>query len=163
MQQAFGGCLAKGLLVTSIYLVVAWVLMLSYQFFTTTVLTTGASSFGASVPSLALWLGGNISVAAFVCSFAWLFVLSSVIADLIFGQQRRIFIQFLIGLALTVMTTAILDGLSAVGLDLSNPNILLSSPIAQVVQNAYFAFFYLSLPFVFMVVVELRAMRKHKE
>jgi hypothetical protein len=79
--------------------------MLSYQIFTQTALKTVADS----VPFLSSTLNSNISSAAFVFSFAWMFVLSSVISGLIFGQQKRIFIQFLIGLILTVTASALFE------------------------------------------------------
>lgn len=151
----------RSLLVTAILLIVAWLLMLSYQIFTKTALTTVALSIGGY--SSASALSSNINVAAFVCSFAWMFVLSSVISGLIFGQQKRIFIQFLIGLILTVTASAIFDGFKIMGFDLSNPNTLLSNPFAKVLGNGIFAFLFLSLPFIFMIVVDLRAMTKQRK
>jgi hypothetical protein len=130
--------------------------MLSYQIFTQTALKTVAGS----APFLSSALNSNVSVAAFVCSFAWMFVLSSVISGLIFGQQKRIFIQFLIGLILTVTASGIFEAIKIAGYDLSNPNTLLASPYAKVFGNGYFSFFYLSLPFIFMIVVDLRAMTR---
>jgi hypothetical protein len=37
---------------------------------------------------------------------------------------------------------------------------LLSNPYAQIFNNALFSFFFLSLPFIFMIVVDLRVMAK---
>jgi hypothetical protein len=100
----------------------------------------------------------------FICSFAWMFVLSSVISGLIFGQQKRIFIQFLIGLMLTVAASALFNAIKMSGFDMSNPNTLLANPYAQVFNNSLFSFFYLSLPFIFMIIVDLRAItRKHRK
>jgi hypothetical protein len=148
----------KSYLLTAALLTVAWFLMLSYQIFTQTALKTVADS----VPFLSSTLNSNISSAAFVFSFAWMFVLSSVISGLIFGQQKRIFIQFLIGLILTVTASALFEAIKIVGFDLANPNILLANPYAQVFRNGLFSFVYLSLPFIFMIVVDLRAItRKH--
>jgi len=146
----------RGFLLTAILLIVAWLLMLSYQIFTQTALKTVAGS----APFLYSALNSNVSVAAFVCSFAWMFVLSSVISGLIFGRQKRIFMQFLIGLILTVTASALFEAIKMAGYDLSNPNTLLASPYAQVFTNGYFSFFYLSLPFFFMIVVDLRAMTR---
>jgi hypothetical protein len=91
-----------------------------------------------------------------------MFVLSSVVSGLIFGQQKRIFVQFLIGLILTVTASAIFEGFKVLGFDLSNPHTLLSNPFAKVLGNGIFAFFYLSLPFIFMIAVDLRAMTKQR-
>jgi hypothetical protein len=153
----------RSLLVTAILLIVAWLLMLSYQIFTKTALTTIASGLGGYSSASASALSSNINIAAFVCSFAWMFVLSSVISGLIFGQQKRIFIQFLIGLILTVTASAIFDGFKIMGYDLSNPNTLLSNPFAKVLGNGALAFFYLALPFIFMIAVDLRAMTKQRK
>jgi len=154
--------LARGIVVTSVCLAIAWLLMLTYQIFTKTALTTMVSSMG-SVPSLASLLNSNITVGIFVCAFAWMFVLSSIISNLMFGKQRRIFIQFLVSLVLTLTASGIFAALKGVGLDLSNPKIVLSNSYAQVFSNAVFSVFYLSLPFICMIVIDLRAMRKRKK
>jgi hypothetical protein len=127
--------LASGFAVNAVFVTVAWLLMLSYQIFTKTALTTIAISLHGPSPAFALWLSGNINLAIFVCSFAWMFVLSSVISNLIFGQQKRIFIQFLIGLILTVTASGIFEGLKAVGVDLSNPHTLLSNSYAKIFSS----------------------------
>jgi len=88
-------------------LALAWLLMLTYQIFTKTALITIVSFMG-SVPSLASLLNSNITVGIFVCAFAWMFVLSSIISNLMFGKQKRIFIQFLVSLVLTLTASGIL-------------------------------------------------------
>ena len=155
--------LAKGIWVTAVFLVAAWVLMLSYQVFTKTALTALATSLKGSASLLASALSSNISLAVFVCSFAWMFVLSSVISNLIFGKQKRIFIQFLISLALTVTAAALFDAFQWAGWDLSNPKTLLSNRYAQVFSNAWFSALYLSLPFAFMIAIDLRSMWKEQK
>ena len=134
--------------------------MLTYQIFTKSALTTVVSTLQNSTPLLSSSLSSNLAVAVFVCSFAWMFVLSSVISSLIFGKQKRIFIQFLIGPVLTVTASVIFEGFKTLGFDLSNPNTLLSNPYARIFNNSYFSFFFVSLPFIFMIVVDLRAMTK---
>ncbi|MGO8807060.1 MAG: hypothetical protein ACLQO7_10755 [Candidatus Bathyarchaeia archaeon] len=149
--------MARRVLVTSMLLAVAWVLMLTYQIFTKTALTTFASGLKA-VPYLEMTFNSNIGLAVFICSFAWMFVLSTVISNLIFGKQRRIFIQFLIGLALTLTASALFDAAKWFGWDLSNPKTLLANRYAQVFNSAVFSALFLSLPFVFMIAMDLRAM-----
>ena len=154
-----GGLLARTIMVTAVYLVIAWVLMVSYQIFTQPALITVSTSLGGSVPLVASWMNSGMPLAVFVFSFAWMFVLSSIISKLMFGKERRITIQFLVILALTLMGSFLLGMLSEVGLDISNPSFF-SSPFTQLFGNVFFAVFYLALPFIVMLVLDLRNMRK---
>ncbi|MCL4429307.1 MAG: hypothetical protein M1167_01010 [Chloroflexi bacterium] len=143
------------------YLVLAWVLMVSYQIFTQSALTTLASSLGGSVPALASLIDSNAALAVFICSFAWMFVLSALVSIIMFGKERRLTIQFMVSLALTLTGSALLGLLHLAGLDLSNPNVL-SKPFALLFGNVFFAVFYLALPFIFMVAVDLGLMKIRK-
>ncbi len=149
-------------MVTGIYLLIAWALMFSYQIFTQTALTTVVSSLGSSVPLFAGWLSSKIDLAIFVCSFAWMFILSSIVSALIFAGEKRVFIQFLVSLALAVVSSVLFDVLRGVGLDLSNPNNVLSGVYTQVFGNVLFSIFYLSLPYIFMLIIDLHAVKKVK-
>ncbi len=133
--------------------------MVSYQIFTQTALTTLASSFAPLSPTLASAINMNSSVVVFVCGFAWMFVLSAVVSTLMFGKEKRLTIQFLVSLALTLTGSVLLGLLTSAGLDLGNPNVL-SQPFTQLFGNVYFAFFYLALPFIFMVAIDLRVLKK---
>jgi hypothetical protein len=144
-----------------IYLLIAWILMVSYQIFTRTALITLASSFEGSAPSVASLISSNAGTTSFVCSFAWMFVLSALISIIMFGKERRLTIQFLITLALTLISSALLGLLSTVGLELANPNFLTKSG-DLLFGNVFFAFFYLALPFIFMVAVDLKWMKIKK-
>jgi hypothetical protein len=148
--------------VTSVYLAIAWVLMVSYQVFTQTALTTVVSSLGVSFPFLGSLLNSRIDLVVFIYAFAWVFVLSSIIPKLMFGKERRIFIQFLICLALTLTGSVLFDVLKGYGLDLSNPNLILSNSYTHLFSNIFFAVFYLSLPFIFMLAIDLRSRKKGK-
>jgi hypothetical protein len=55
----------------------------------------------------------------------------------------------------------LLSLLHLIGLDLSNPNVL-SQPFTLLFSNVFFAFFYLALPFIFMVAVDLGLMKIKK-
>jgi hypothetical protein len=144
-----------------IYLVIAWVLIVSYQIFTQSALTTVTLSLGGSVPALASWINSEANVTVFICSFAWMFVLSAFISIIMFGRERRLTIQFLVSLALTLTGSALLSLLHIAGLDLANPTVL-SRPFALLFGNVFFAFFYLALPFIFMVAVDLGLMKIKK-
>ncbi len=90
-----------------------------------------------------------------------MFVLSSLISILMFGRERKLTIQFLVSLALTLTGSALLGSLHLVGLYLSNPSVL-SQPFTILFGNVFFAFFYLALPFIFMVEVDLGLMKIKK-
>jgi hypothetical protein len=112
---------------------------------------------------LASSLRSNLGLAVFICSFAWMFVLSSVISTLVFGKQRRIFIQFLIGLVLTLTASGLFDAAKLLGWDLSNPKTLLANRYAQVFNSGVFSALFLSVPFAFMIAMDLRAMAKARK
>ena len=152
---------ARSIALKAVYLVLAWVLMVSYQIFTQKALTTVTASFGGSLPVLASLINSNVDLAVFICSFAWMFVLSSLISIFMFGKERRLTIQFLVSLALTLTGSALLGLLHVVGLDISDPGVL-SQPSNLLFGNVVFAFFYLALPFIFMVAVDLGLMKIRK-
>jgi len=78
-----------------------------------------------------------------------------------FGKERRLTMQFLVSLALTLTGSALLSLVHLAGLDLSNPSVL-SQPFTLLFSNVFFAFFYLALPFIFMVAVDLGIMKIKK-
>jgi hypothetical protein len=156
-----GGYVARSIARKAVYLVLAWVLMVSYQIFTQSALTTVTSSLGSAVPALGPLLSSNADLGVFICSFAWMFVLSALITIFMFGKERRLTIQFTVSLALTLTGSALLGLFNLAGLDLSNPTVL-SQPFTLLFGNVFFAFFYLALPFVFMVAVDLGLMKIRK-
>ena len=152
---------ARPIALKAVYLILAWVLMVSYQIFTQSALTTLTSSLGGFIPALASLVNSNVNLAVFICSFAWMFVLSSLISIIMFGKERRLTIQFMVSLALTLTGSALLGLLHLVGLDLSNPSVL-SQPFTLLFGNVFFAFFYLALPFIFMLAIDLGLMKIKK-
>jgi hypothetical protein len=64
---------------------------------------------------------------------------------------------------LTLTASGILAALKAIGLDLSNPNTVLANSYAQIFSNSLFSLFYLSLPFICMIVIDLRAIQKTRK
>jgi hypothetical protein len=135
--------------------------MVSYQIFTQSAINTLAATLGGPVPVLASWLSSGSASAAFICGFAWMFVLSAVVETLMFGKEKRLSFRFLVSLGLTLAGSVLLGLLSLVGLDLSNPSVL-SGPFTMLFGNAFFALFYLASPFIFMLAMDFRAMRKRK-
>lgn len=41
------------------------------------------------MPGLASWINSESNVTVFICSFAWMFVLSALISIIMFGKERR--------------------------------------------------------------------------
>ncbi len=146
---------------TAAYLVIAWVLMVSYQIFTKTAVTTVTTALADPTPMLSSWLSSGSGSAAFICGFAWMFVLSAIVSNLMFGRERRLSIQFLVSLGLTLAGSAVLTLLGIAGLDLANPSVL-STPFTILFGNVLFAGFYLALPFLFMVAMDIRAGHRRK-
>lgn len=153
--------MARKIIVTAVYLTIAWTLMVSYQIFTKTALASVAVGLSGSLPMGASWLNTRSDLAVFICGFAWMFVLSAMVSTLMFGKERRLSIQFLVSLLLTIAGSTLLGALGGVGLDLSDPN-MLSSPFTWIFGNGFFAGFYLALPFIFMLALDIRAIRKRK-
>ena len=151
--------MARPIIVTAVYLIIAWTLMVSYQIFTQTALASVAVGLSGSVPLVASWLSSSPGSAVFICGFAWMFVLSAMISTLMFGRERRLSIQFLVSLVLTLAGSTLLGIL---GLDLSDPK-MFSGQFAWLFSNAFFAAFYLALPFIFMLALDIRALKKHKK
>ena len=153
--------MARPIVLKALYLVLAWVLMVSYQIFTQSALKTVAASLDGTIPRLASLLNSNSATAVFICSFAWMFVLSALVSIIMFGRERRLTIQFMVSLGLTLTGSALLGVLNLAGLDFSNPNTL-SQPFTLLFGKVFFAFFYLTLPFIFMVLVDLGLMKIRK-
>jgi hypothetical protein len=151
----------RQILLTATYLILAWVLMVSYQIFTQTAVKSVAAALSEPAPMIANWLNSSPEVTTFVCGFAWMFVLSAIAQSLMFGRERRLSIQFLVSLALTAAGSAVLVLLGGADLNLTSPDVF-SGLGALVFGNAVFAGFYLALPFFFMLAMDIRSMRKRK-
>lgn len=151
--------MVKAALITPAYLSVAWTLMVSYQIFTETAVTTVVNSLSVYVPAAGALLTARLDMVIFIYAFAWVFVLSSIIPGLILGKERSVFAQFFVCLALTLIGFVLIGVLDASGISLA-PEALMTNPYTQMFTNAYFAAFYLSLPYIFMLGIDYRARKK---
>ena len=156
-------CLAKAALITPAYLSVAWALMVSYQIFTETAVKTIVDCSILYIPLLGNWLNLRIDMIVFIYAFAWVFVLSSIIPQLILGKDRGVFVQFIVCLILTLTAFVLIDVLAGYGLDFTNPTVILSNPYMGLLGNIVFAAFYLSLPYIFMIAIDIRSRKKRKQ
>jgi hypothetical protein len=150
--------LGKASFVTPLYLSVAWTLMISYQLFTETAVTTLVTQINTFIPSVGFWLSSRVDMVVFVYAFAWVFVLSSVIPSLLLGKEHGVLVQFVVCLTLTFLAFALVDIMEIyAGASLAQ---LLS--FAFVFSNPVLAALYLSLPYVIMIGLDVRARRRNK-
>ena len=146
----------KGAFVTPVYLSSVWALMISYQLFTQTAVTTVIELIQGAWPPLGTWLFSRLDMIVFIFAFAWVFILSSVLPTVILGKNRSVLIQFLVVLTLTFVSFIIQDGLVTVFEGATIAQIL---NLAQLFTNPVIALGFLSLPYVFMVLLDLRSRR----
>jgi hypothetical protein len=150
--------LGKAAIITPLYISVAWTLMTSYQLFTETTVTTVTTYINMYLPTIGAWLVSRLDMIVFIHSFAWIFLLSSVIPSLLLGKQRGVLVQFGLCLTLTFLAFVIQDALA--GLNGTLDQIL---GLAPLFQNPALAAIYLSLPYVLMVGFDIRSRRKKEK
>jgi hypothetical protein len=150
--------LGKAVFITPLYLSIAWTLMISYQLFTETAVTTLVTQIDTFLPLIGIWLASRVDMVVFVYAFAWTFVLSSVIPALLLGKERGVLVQFFVCLTLTFLTFVLLDVLqNYAGTSLAQ---LLS--FAFIFSNPIIAGLYLAMPYIVMIGLDVRARRKNK-
>jgi hypothetical protein len=144
-----------------LYISVAWTLMISYQLFTQTAVSTIVELINAFWPSsISAWLYTRIETVIFVHSFAWVFVLSSVIPSLFFRKQGSVLRLFSYCLALTLISFWLRDTL---------PLMIESRIIEQILtldglfSNPLFAAVFLLAPYLFMVLLDLHSRREERK
>lgn len=151
--------MGKSALVTPLYISVAWVLLITYQLFTQTAVSTVVSYIEMFWPQVGGWLSYRMDVMVFVHSFAWIFLLSSVIPSVLLGKYRSVLVQFAVCLMLTFLAFIIQDVLKFYELE----------PLSRVFglcvlfENLFFAVLYLSVPYISMLVLDLYLRRKRAE
>jgi hypothetical protein len=132
--------------------------MISYQLFTETAVTTLVTQIDTFLPSIGFWLTSRVDLVVVFYSFAWVFVLSSVIPSLLLGKERGVLVQFFVCLTLTFLAFVLLDILELyAGTSLAQ---LLS--FAFVFSNPILATLYLALPYIVMIGLDVRARRRNK-
>ncbi len=146
----------RAALLAPTYLAVSWVLTVSYQLFTDTAVKSVATNITFFWPTVSSWLNSNIQTVVFVYAFTWIFVLSSVIPSAILGKQRSTILQYAVVLTLTLIAFFMADILQAVaGIRIEQ---ILGA--ATLLQNPLMAGFYLSVPFLLMIGLDIRSKKK---
>jgi len=132
--------------------------MISYQLFTETAVTSLVTQINTVIPSIGFWLTSRVDLVVVFYSFAWVFVLSSVIPSLLLGKERGVLVQFFVCLTLTFLAFVLLDVLEIyAGTSLAQ---LLS--FAFVFSNPLLATLYLALPYIVMIGLDVRSRRLNK-
>ena len=152
--------MGKAALATPLYLTVAWTLMVSYQLFTQTAVTTVVTHISLFSPSFGSWLNSRIDMIVFIYAFAWVFVLSSVIPSVILGKERSVLVQFFVILALTFLTLVIRDILNIVW---NSETIDQIFSLAVLFEDLFPAVGYLSMPYLLMLTLDVYSRVKRKK
>jgi hypothetical protein len=145
-------------LIAPLYLSFSWVLTVSYQIFTNTAVNSVAFYINQWSPNAGFWLTANIDTVVFIYAFTWIFVLSSVVPSLILGKERSVILQYTVVLILTLLSVYIGNILGSFGLDIQG---VLNA--AAFLQNPLLAIFYLAVPYLFMVGLDIRLRSKRNK
>ncbi len=151
--------MGKAALVTPLYISVAWSMMISYQLFTQTAVTTVIDYVKIFWPSVGAWLTFRMDMIVFIYAFAWVFVLSSVIPSVILGKERSVLIQSFVCLTLTFVAFVIQDALTIYG---GKPIDQIFS-LAVLFRNPFLAVIYLLIPYLLMLMLDIHSRRKQKK
>jgi hypothetical protein len=144
----------KPVVITPLYLSFVWILMISYQLFTQTAVTTVVGLVDWFWPTISGWLMSQLDIIVFVFAFTWAFVLSSVIPSVILGSNRSVLIQFLVVLTLTFIPFVLQKGVLVIFEGKTVAQIL---NLAPTFTNPAFALGYLFAPYGLMLALDLRA------
>ncbi len=150
--------LRKATIITPLYIAVAWTLMTSYQFFTRTTVVSVTIFIGNLLPSIGAWMASRLDMIIFIHSFAWVFLLASVIPALLLGKERGVLAQFGVCLTLTFLAFVIQDTIA--GFNGALDQIL---GLAPILQNPLAATAYLAVPYLLMIGFDIRGKRKKEK
>ncbi|MCW3998206.1 MAG: hypothetical protein NWF10_06520 [Candidatus Bathyarchaeota archaeon] len=151
--------MAKAAWVAPLYLSVAWTLMITYQIFTQTAVSTIVTNVHAFVPSLGLWLSSRMDLVIFVYGFAWVFILSSAIPCAILGKERGVVVQFFLCLSLTFLALIMVDVLESYT-SVSMGQFL---GLSHFFNNLVVASLYLAIPYILMIALDIRSRNMRKQ
>jgi len=141
------------------YLSVAWTLMTSYQFFTATTVESVTAFINVYLPIAGAWMAARLDMIVFIHSFAWIFLLSSVIPALLLGKERGVLVQFGVCLTLAFLTFIVKDAVT----DITSGTLSQILGLAPLFQNPALAAAYLSIPYLLMVGFDIRSKRKKEK
>jgi len=145
--------LGRAVWVAPLYISIAWTLMIAYQIFTQTAVSTIITNVNTFIPSIGFWLTSRIDLVIFVYGFAWVFILSSAIPGAILGKERGVLVQFFLCLTLTFLAIIMVDVLEIYG-NMSMSQLL---GFSLFFNNLVVASLYLAIPYILMITLDIRS------
>ncbi|MGQ9530099.1 MAG: hypothetical protein ACUVQX_01125 [Candidatus Bathycorpusculaceae bacterium] len=145
--------MGKATVATPLYISVAWILMVTYQMFTRMAVEATLTNFGVVLPAISEWLFSRMDMITFIHAFAWVFVLSSVIPSLLLGKERSVIVQFFVCLTLVFISFIVQD---LVNIYWKEQFTILAS-FSLLLRNPFLALAYLSIPYIFMLAIDIKA------
>jgi hypothetical protein len=115
------------------------------------------NSLNNLLPAVGEFLISRVDTIAFIHAFAWIFVLSSVIPTIILGKGRSILLQFFLCLTIAFVAVSI-EGVLTVMMG-TEPTTQMQA-LSPWFQNPVVAGLYLSMPYLFMLYLDLRSRNK---
>lgn len=151
--------MGKATILTPMYISLAWTLMTTYQFFTETTVESVTALINVYSPIVGSWMFARLDMIVFIHSFAWIFLLSSVIPALLLGKERGVLVQFGLCLTLAFLAFIVKDAVN----DITSGPLDQILGLAPIFQNSALALAYLSLPYLLMIGFDIRSKRKKEK
>ena len=133
--------------------------MTTYQFFTETTVESVTALINVYSPIVGSWMFARLDMIVFIHSFAWIFLLSSVIPALLLGKERGVLVQFGLCLTLAFLAFIVKDAVN----DITSGPLDQILGLAPIFQNSALALAYLSLPYLLMIGFDIRSKRKKEK
>jgi len=150
--------MVRAALTTPLYISSVWVLLITYQMFTRVAVINVVQSMGPFFPSIQEFLMPRIDRIEFMYSFAWIWVMTSLIPSLILKRKSAL-LQFVVVLALTFLAVEFESVLSFV---VGGEFVEQIFRVAVWLGNPWLATLYLLSPFLVILSVDLYERRKKK-
>ncbi len=148
----------RAALTTPLYISSVWVLLITYQMFTSVAVISVVQSMGPFFPSIQEFLMPRIDRIEFMYSFAWIWVMTSLIPSLIL-KRRSALLQFVVVLVLTFLAV---EFQSILFFAFGGEFVEQIFGVAVWLGNPWLATLYLLSPFLVILSVDLYARRKKK-
>lgn len=145
-------------LTTPLYISSIWVLLITYQMFTSVAVISVVQSIGPFFPSIQGFLMPRMDRIEFLYSFAWIWVMTSLIPSLILKRKSAL-IQFVVVLVLTFLAV---EFQSILFFAFGGEFVEQIFGVAVWLGNPWLATLYLLSPFLVILSVDLYARRKKK-